>query len=922
MSYQDTLNLPKTAFEMKANLPKKEPDILKFWQDVNIYNTLRQEKNGSPKYILHDGPPYANGDIHMGHALNKILKDILVKYKSMQGFDAPYVPGWDCHGLPIEYKVLSETKDSDKLTKMEIREKCRDYASHFAQVQSEQFKRLGIFGDWEKPYLTLSNDYSASVIEVFKELVEKGYVYKSKKPVYWCATCKTALAEAEVEYKEISSPSIYVKFPVKESPKWQDLSQKISNIKSPIPNSQFLISNSFILIWTTTPWTLPANVAIALNPQFEYALIKLGSENLLIAKELIESTLNTTDYEIVATFMGNELEGIVCQHPFMEQESLVILGLHVTREQGTGCVHTAPGHGLDDYEVGFKYNLPIKTPVDDTGRFTQEADEFAGLNVFKANKPIIEKIDALGRLFHQETITHSYPHCWRCKKPIIFRATDQWFIRLATEDLQQRTLSTIKDVHWIPAWGEERFYNTVKSRADWCISRQRSWGVPIPTFCCTKCHMSILNLEAIELTKNQIQNYGTNAWFEKEVDVFLPKGIKCPECGNEEFKKEEDIIDVWFESGVSHRAVLKRREELTFPADLYLEGSDQHRGWFQSAILTSMATEGTPPYKAVLTHGFMLDETGKAMSKSSGNVISPLEIIDKYGADILRLWVISEDYRGDVRLGKEMLTRMGESYRKIRNTFRFMLGNLYDFNPNLDKVAYQDLMRIDQWVLHRLTQLIQKVTDAYEKFEFHTIYHLTLNFCSSFLSSLYLDILKDRLYTFKADSKERRSAQTVIYEGTTTLARLMAPILSFTSEEIWQNLKQEDKKTSVHLTSLPTPNPKYLNESLNSKWEEIIEVREKVSKTLEEARVNGLIGSSLEAEVILTYTQEVIREYEEELKFIFIVSDVQLIKGEELKAEIKKAKGSKCSRCWNYSEAVGSNVKHPTLCERCIQAIE
>jgi len=922
MSYQDTLNLPKTAFKMKADLPKKEPEILKFWQKLNIYDTLRKEKKGRPKYILHDGPPYANGDIHMGHALNKILKDIIVKYKSMKGFDAPYVPGWDCHGLPIEYKVLAETPNSDKLSKMEIRKVCRDYANHFIQVQKEQFKRLGILGDWENPYLTLSNDYSASVIEVFKKLVEKGYIYKSKKPVYWCSTCKTALAEAEVEYKDVSSPSIYVKFPIKPTPKWETLSSKISTF-----NSQSFPTS--ILIWTTTPWTLPANVAIALNPQFEYALIKLRSETLIMAKELVESTLNTAgknEYEELATFMGDELEMVICQHPFMDRESLVVLGSHVTRDQGTGCVHTAPGHGLDDYEVGFKYNLPVIIPVDDDGRFTNEVEEFAGLYVFEANKPIIEKIDSLGKLFHQETITHSYPHCWRCKNPIIFRATDQWFINLKAEDLQQRTLNTIKDVNWIPAWGEERFYNTVKYRGDWCISRQRSWGVPIPAFCCTKCNYSLLDLEAIELTENQIQNYGTNAWFEKDIDTFLPKGRKCPKCGNEEFKKEEDIIDVWFESGISYYAVLKKWDELTFPADLYLEGSDQHRGWFQSAILTSMATDGIPPYKAVLTHGFMLDESGKAMSKSLGNVVSPLEIIDKYGADILRLWVISEDYRTDVRLGEEILARMGESYRKIRNTFRFMLGNLYDFNPTLDKIPYQDMMRIDKWVLHRLTQLIQKIIDSYEKFEFHMIYHLLLNFCSTFLSALYLDILKDRLYTFKADSKERRSAQTVIYEVTTSLTRLMAPILSFTAEEIWQNLNNmEDKKPSVLLSSLPIPNPKYLDESLDSQWQEILEIREKVSKALEQSREKGLIGSSLEAQVILTYPQEkekVIREYNSELKFIFIVSDVELIKGEVLKVEIKKAKGSKCSRCWNYSEIVGTNPEHPTLCERCIKIVK
>ncbi|MEW6608708.1 MAG: isoleucine--tRNA ligase, partial [bacterium] len=913
MNYQDTLNLPKTEFKMKADLPKREPDILKSWQELNIYNTLRQERKDNPKYVLHDGPPYANGDIHMGHALNKILKDIIVKYKSMKGFDAPYVPGWDCHGLPIEYKVVAETKDSDKLTKMEIRKICRDYAIYFAGVQKEEFKRLGILGDWERPYLTLTNDYSAAVIEVFKELVEKGYIYKSKKPVYWCAPCGTALAEAEVEYKEVSSPSIFVKFPIKPTPKWEEFQSKIQN-----PS---------ILIWTTTPWTLLANVAIALNPQFEYSLIKVEGENLIMARELIESTLTAAgkkDYEELATFRGDELEGIVCQHPFIERDSLVILGSHVTREQGTGCVHTAPGHGLDDYEVGFKYNLPVIAPVDSNGKFTNEGDEFAGLNVFSANKHIIEKIHSLGKLFHQETITHSYPHCWRCKHKIIFRATDQWFIRLENDELRQKTLKAIEDVTWVPAWGEERFYNTVNLRADWCISRQRAWGVPIPAFYCTNCQQTLLDSNIIEMIKNQIREQGIDIWFEKDADSFLPEGIKCKECGGNKFRKEEDIIDVWFESGVSHRAVLKKRQELIFPADLYLEGSDQHRGWFQSSILTSMATEKIPPYKAVLTHGFMLDEEGKAMSKSMGNVISPLNIIDKYGADILRLWVISEDYRGDVRLGQEILTRMGESYRKIRNTFRFMLGNLYDFNPSKDKIAYPDLMRIDKWVCHQLTLLIQKVTDAYEKFEFHLIYHLILNFCSSFLSALYLDILKDRLYTFAADSKERRSAQTVMYEITTSLTKLLAPVLSFTSEEIWQNLIIEDKKTSVHLTLFPTPNLKYLDETTAKQWEEVLDVREKLSKALEEARASALIGSSLEAQVILTYPPEkenLLREYEDELRFIFIVSYVELIKGDELKVEVKKAKGSKCSRCWNYSEAVGSFTAHPTLCERCIKVV-
>lgn len=909
MDYSKTLNLPKTTFPMKANLVKLEPRIQGFWDEIKIYDLLRKNGQNRPKFILHDGPPYANGDIHMGHALNKVLKDIIIKYKSMAGLDSPYIPGWDCHGLPIEYKVMAELKDS-RLSKLEIRSRCREYALHYIQIQREEFKRLGVFGDWENPYLTLSNTYSASIIEAFRKIVEKGFIYRSKKPVHWCSSCRTALAEAEVEYEDISSPSIYVRFSLKTSP------------PSLIPY------RTSVLIWTTTPWTLPANLAVAFHPEYRYAAVKIAGEVIIILKELIEGItkrLGVEQGEVIEEFSGRDLEGIILQHPFLERESRGILADFVTKDTGTGCVHIAPGHGLEDYEIGRRYGLDILSPVDDEGRFTEEVREFEGERVFLANEGIVKLLAKKGMLFHREEIDHTYPHCWRCKGPVLFRATEQWFIDLAINDLIKRGLETIEGVKWIPREGRERFYNTLSSRSDWCISRQRAWGVPIPALICSGCGEHFLDLAVIERTRDLVLEKGTDVWYKEDLEVFLPAGTECKKCGGRDFKKEENILDVWFDSGVSHQAVLKENED-NFPADLYLEGSDQHRGWFQSSMLTSLAIEGVPPYRAVLTHGFMLDADGRAMAKSLGNVISPMEIISKYGADILRLWVISADYREDMRLGQKILDQTVESYRKIRNTCRFILGNLQDYNPSKDMVSYEDLFGIDRFLLHELMRFIEAATLTYERFEFHRLYHLLTNFVPKTLSSLYLDIIKDRLYTWGPDSKGRRAAQTVLYEVINVLVRIIAPVASFTAEEVWGYLRDESMPVSIHLSNLPEVNRRYrLKADVHEGWKVLLGIRQRVLLGIEEARVERIIGSSLEANIRIAAADrewQVLKTYEDELTAIFIVSQVELIEAKEFKMEITPARGKKCIRCWNYHESVGKDNLHPEICSRCQKVIE
>jgi len=911
--YSQTVNLPRTEFPMKANLPKREPGLLRLWEENDLYAHIRKAMRGKEKRVLHDGPPYANGEIHIGTALNKILKDFVVKYLTMSGHDSPYVPGWDCHGLPIEYKVLSELgEDARQKSRTEIRARCADYALKYVDIQREQFKRLGVFGDWENPYLTLSHEYEAQTVEAFGELYLRGYVYRGKKPVHWCPSCRTALAEAEVEYSEHTSPSIYVKFPV---------TGQIRQLKGKV----------YLLIWTTTPWTLPANLAICLHPDYTYVAMTVGEETYIVAEALalsVVAQLGVERYEIVDKFIGRELEGERYRHVLADRECPIILGDHVTLDQGTGCVHTAPGHGQEDYVVAQRYGLEVYSPVDDEGRFTDEESALAGMSVFDANQVICDALSQRGALVQSGSVTHSYPHCWRCMNPIIFRATPQWFLKLDANGLRDKALGLIQRVRWIPSWGVERMGLMLSSRPDWCISRQRAWGVPIPVVYCKSCAQPYLTPETLKHLVEMVAAEGIGLWFERDAHEFLPEGTRCP-CGGTDFDKEEDILDVWFESGVSHRAVLERHEELTFPAHVYLEGSDQHRGWFQSSLIPSVALRDRAPYETVITHGYVVDGRGMKMSKKLGNAINPQEIIEQYGADILRLWVASENYTQDVTISPEILSQIADAYRKIRNTWRFMLGNLYDFDPVNDGVSYEELEEIDAWALHRLQQLKRKVVEAYEAFAFHQAYHSIYNFCTGDMSSFYLDVLKDRLYTFAARARERRSAQTALVEVLKDLIRLAAPLLAFTAEEAWQclpaNTREQD---SVHLAQMPEVREEFVNPDLAQRWAGLLEVRSVVLKALEQARRDGLIGNSLEAKVIVKSGGETFRLMESFtplLPSVFIVSQVELAEDatlEEPTASVVKAEGAKCVRCWNYSTSVGRHPEHQDICDRCVIQVE
>lgn len=921
MDYSKTLNLPKTDFPMRANLPQREPKIQEYWEEKQVYALARQKKEGQPKYILHDGPPYANGDIHLGTAMNKILKDIVLKSRSMMGYDTPYVPGWDTHGLPIELKAIKAAKlNRHAMDALELRKNCQEYALKYIDIQRAQFKRLGVWADWENPYITLRHEYEAKQIEVFGEMAKKGHIYRGLKPVYWCSDCETALAEAEVEYAEKESSSIYVKFAVKTG--LAELTDKYKEGKT------------YFVIWTTTPWTIPANYGIAVNPNFNYALVKVGEEVWVAAEELVESLMkicSIDDYQVLETISGRKLEGIKCQHPFYERDSLVILGDHVTLEQGTGCVHTAPGHGMDDYFVGLKYKLPIAAPLNNQGKFTAEAGKFEGLFYAKGNQAVIDELKEQGALLNLHTIQHQYPHCWRCKKPVIFRATEQWFA--SVEGFRQEALEAIKKVEWIPGWGEERIHNMVADRSDWCISRQRIWGVPIPIFYCEKCNKEIINDETIRAVVELFRQEGSDAWFVKSDQEILPAGTTCSECGHDTFRKETDIMDVWFDSGSSHASVLETREELRRPADLYLEGSDQHRGWFQSSLLTSIAARGDAPYKAVLTHGFVVDGEGKKMSKSIGNVVYPADVIKELGADVLRLWVASSDFKNDVRVSKEILKQMSEVYRRIRNTCRYILGNISDFDCQADKVEYKDMLEIDRWALLKLQKLAKKVVKAYDDFEFHLLYHAIHNFCAVDMSAFYLDILKDRLYTSGAKSLERRSAQTAMYEILVTLVKLIAPVLTFTAEEIWQYLPESGKdEISVFLTTLPENKAEYEDEELEIRWDKILALKKDVAKALEIARANKEIGQSLDAAVEVYLQEEDYAFFKNyELSTIFITSQVALqqesapesaYQGEIAGVVVKLAQGEKCTRCWIHSEKLGADSEHPTLCPRCAAVVK
>ncbi|MDD5281180.1 MAG: isoleucine--tRNA ligase [Candidatus Omnitrophica bacterium] len=918
--YKHTLNLPRTDFPMKADLPKREPLMLEDWNKLDLYGLIHK-KPAKARYVLHDGPPYANGDIHLGHALNKILKDIVIKYKTMQGYNCPYVPGWDCHGLPIEHQLFKELKIAKhQIPQLEFRKQAHDYAMKHVANQKEQFKRLGVFGDWDNPYLTLSHEYEEAIIRSFNKLYNsgKGFIVRGLKPVNWCFKCETALAEAEVEYEDHISPSVFVKFQIKEN--------------------KNLLQNSHLVIWTTTPWTLLANVAVAVHPEFGYSYIKTGRGNLIIAdcRLAVLERMGIDKYELIKNFKGKDLEGIVYGHPFGLRSGKVVLADYVSSEEGTGLVHTAPGHGAEDYQTGLKYGLDIVMPVDTRGKFDSTCGEFAGQNVYDANKAIVEKLNTIGALLLEQKITHSYPHCWRCKHPIIFRATKQWFLNIDHNDLRISVLKAIKeDVHWIPEAGRERISAMVESRPDWCLSRQRYWGVPVPALVCQDCKEEFFNTEVIDKFAQFSAAEGSDSWFSRSINDFVPKGLICPECKKgKSFSKGADILDVWFDSGISAQAVLKKRKELGgVPAQLYLEGSDQHRGWFQSSIIPSMAIDGRPPFENVLTHGFVVDGEGRKMSKSQGNVISPFTIIKDYGADILRMWVASSDYNEDIRISKEILTRLSEAYRKIRNTAKFILSNLYDFDPDTDKISYANLRVIDKWILQEAKSVLTQAKGAYDSFEFHKAYKSIYDFCNEQLSMYYLDMVKGRLYTYGAKTVERRSVQTAIFEVLNMLVRMIAPVLAFTSEEIWQIMpKDKDLRgiSSVHLLEWPNLEAAVVpQDDIRLRMGAVILWIPLAAKGLEELRGKGQIGSSFDARIkLLTKSQErytFLQSFNAELPEIFKVSQVELAidnkLGEEIKIEVDKADGVKCSRCWNYSPKVGSDPAHPLICDNCLKAI-
>ena len=918
VDYNSTMNLPKTDFPMRGNLPQKEPEMIKRWQDQKLYQKLMEKNEGLPLYVLHDGPPYANGDIHMGTALNKVLKDIIIKYKNMSGYKAPYIPGWDTHGLPIELKAMKKVGVENINSALDLRKVCKEFALHYVDVQRSEFIRLGSIGDYDHPYLTLQPKHEAEQIRIFGEMAKKDFIYKGLKPVYWCPECKTALAEAEIEYAEDPCNSIYVKFKV------EDDGGKLAALNTELDKTYFVI-------WTTTTWTLPGNLAICLGPEYEYVAVHANGEYYIMAKELVESAMKAakiTEYTVSeASLKGKELEYIKYRHPFIDRVSPIIVGDHVTLESGTGCVHTAPGHGVEDFEVCVNHypEIPIIVPVDGDGKLTEEAGEFCGLTTNDANKAILTKLTELNALFAVENIIHQYPHCWRCKSPIIFRATEQWFCSI--DGFKEDACKAIDTVQWIPEWGGDRIKGMVMDRSDWCISRQRTWGVPIPIFYCKHCGKPIINEDSINAIANLYEKEGSDAWYKYEANEILPEGFKC-ECGCTEFTKEMDIMDVWFDSGVSHAAVCNEEHGLRWPADLYLEGADQYRGWFQSSLLTSVAAKGCAPYKSVCTHGWVVDGEGKAMHKSLGNGMSPDEVTEKFGADILRTWVASSDYHADIRISQDILKQLSDAYRKIRNTARFILSNLGDFNPDTDSVSVEKLDGIDKWAMARMDEIIEKCKAAYDKFDFHIVYSTMRDFCTIDLSNFYLDILKDRLYVEKADSESRRAAQTVIYNILRTMTLYLAPVISFTAEEIWGYMprSEKDDAESVFFNKLPEKSGVSADEEFMEKWEKIDELRDIVNKALEEARGQKLIGKSLEAKVTLNCGRDwydFAKSVENDLVSAFIVSAVDVEKSEfdGVNVKVEVAPGEKCERCWTHSDTVGKCAEHPTLCARCAEIV-
>lgn len=923
--FTKTLNLPVTDFPMRANLPQREPETLKKWYDEDLYGLIRARNEGKPKFVLHDGPPYANGDIHIGTALNKILKDFIVRYKNMSGFDAPYVPGWDCHGLPAESAIIKQTKlDRKKLSVPEFRDKCRDFVLGYVDRQRTEFKRLGVLGDWDNPYLTLTPDFEAAQIRIFGEMAKRGVIYRGFKSVYWCPDDETALAEAEIEYSDDKCESIYVKFRV------ADDKGKLAKYTD--------LSKTFFVIWTTTTWTLPGNLAICVNAEFEYVLMRAPSgEVYIVAKELAERVAKAAgieSYEIIATLPGSELELMETYHPFLDRLSTVLCGEHVTLEAGTGCVHTAPGHGAEDFDICKYYDenvmdkighakLGVVVPVDDKGVMTVDAGKYAGLRFDKANGAIFADLKESGALLASETITHQYPHCWRCKNPIIYRATEQWFANVSV--LKEAAVKACDDIRWVPKWGRERMIAMITERNDWCISRQRNWGVPIPIFYCEDCGEYLINDDTIDAVANLFAREGSNGWHSHTADEILPAGTVCPKCGCTHFRKETDIMDVWFDSGSTHAAVLDQRPELQSPADIYLEGGDQYRGWFQSSMLTSIAAKGVAPFKTVITHGWTVDGEGRAMHKSLGNAISPLEIIDKYGGDILRLWVSSVDFTTDVRISQDILKQLSEVYRKIRNTMRILLANLGDFDPDRDSLPIDRLAEIDRWVLHRLNGLVARAVDAYDNYEFHYIYHDINNFCTIDLSKLYIDITKDRVYVERADSEARRSAQTAMYIILDTLVRLISPILSFTADEVWSTMphRAADDKRSPMLNDMPTVRDDLQYEHAAT-WDALFEHRDDVLLKLEEARAAKLIGKSLDAKVSIVTSDKdnykLLSDNFDKLATIYIVSQVELNLGDHEEIKVSPADGEKCERCWMYTTD-GEDVEGSHICARCLKII-
>ncbi len=932
--FKKTLNLPNTSFPMKANLVQREPEMLRRWNEIDAYAAMlaAASKEGTQTFLLHDGPPYANGHIHLGTALNKILKDIIVKSRNMQGMRSDYVPGWDCHGLPIELKVEHELGAKKReMPAHAVRLRCRSYAEKFLDIQRAEFRRLGVLGDWDHPYMTMAPSYEAATASALADFVERGNVVRSKKPIYWCCSCRTALAEAEVEYADHASPSVYVRFPLPD-PRLREIFPTLSEAEA---------GRAYVVIWTTTPWTLPANMAVALHPDFEYVLAEHEGDLYLLASDLLDDCLKAfgwSEVRIAGRARGGDLELLKARHPFHDRESPLVLGDHVTLEAGTGAVHTAPGHGREDYEVGLKYGLDVYSPLDDAGRYLECVDFFAGLQVQEAAPAVIAKLKEVGHLIASADLSHSYPHCWRCKKPVIFRATTQWFVSMEAGNLRRRALEAIRDqVDWIPAWGEERIYNMIEQRPDWCISRQRTWGVPIPALLCGDCGEAWNDPAWMRDIADRFSKHptGCDYWYASDLEDIVPAGLTCPKCGGTHWKRETDILDVWFDSGTSFAAVLEQRPELGFPADLYLEGSDQHRGWFHSSLLASVGTRGVPPYRAVLTHGYVVDGDGRKMSKSIGNVIAPQEIIDRYGAEILRLWVSSVDYREDIRISEEILSRLVDAYRRIRNTCRYLLGNLADLKPE-DLLPPSDMDPLDRWALDTAARTHIRIQEACNAYEFHKVFHGLHNLCATDLSAFYLDVLKDRLYSSAPASRERRSAQSALYRILMLLVRDMAPVLSFTAEEVFLHLPEALRPQVSTVFALPDvmDDAFLLDETERAEWETLAAVRAEVTRAIEPLRKSGVVGHALDTRVTLyadPALTDLLSGLGTDLRALFIVSQLRLLPLEQapedestvrgglpgLAVKVERAAGNKCARCWIYTEEQGSDDAFPDVCPRC-----